>query len=181
MNAQQQQTTLILFQLTIIYQQLPSTDCRLRAGISRWLATFGADFISSWDRRKWNPFTAISLNSLAMRVNVLDSHQLISCNYYLLFNSFINAKVLRNGSDTPTSNRRPSISTCKENLILTQKTLRLRSIWLGWTKEMPWIWPRGNSRHRDREFIFSLSRERRVLILLHLRLGLILIFIWTGI
>jgi hypothetical protein len=45
------------------------------------LGTFGTDFIPSWERRKWNPFTAISLNFLKMRVNVLDSHKLFSCNY----------------------------------------------------------------------------------------------------
>ncbi len=82
MNAQQHPT---LFQLATINRLLPLTDCRLHAAILRWLATYGADFISSWDRRKWNPFTAISLNFLAMRVNVKDSHDLFSCNY-LFFN-----------------------------------------------------------------------------------------------
>ncbi len=89
-------------------------------------------------------------------------------------------QVSRNGSDTPTSNRRPSISTSREILNLTEKTLRLRSIWRGWTRETPWIWHRGYSRHRDREFIFSLSRELRVFIHLHLMLIFIPIFIWTG-
>jgi hypothetical protein len=46
----------------------------------------------------------------------------------------------KNGLDTPTSSRRPSISTSREILHLTQKTLRFRSIWCGWTREMPWIW-----------------------------------------
>jgi hypothetical protein len=36
-----------------------------------------------------------------------------------LSNSLIDEKVLRNGSDTPTSNRRPSISTSREILRLT--------------------------------------------------------------
>jgi hypothetical protein len=45
---------------------------------------------------------------------------------------------------------------------LAQLTHRFRLIWRWWTREMPWIWRRGNSRHRGREFIFSLSRERRI-------------------
>jgi hypothetical protein len=144
------------------------------------LATPWTDFIPSWDRRWWNQFTAISLNSLTMRVNILDSHQLLICNY-LFLNSIIDEKVFRNGSDTPTSNRRPSISTSREILILAQNTLRFRSIWRGWTREMPWIWHRGNSRHRDREFIFSLSRQWRILNLHLLVAGFLLIFFWTGI
>ncbi len=176
MNALQQQS--IMFQFATINRLFPSTDCRLRAGISKWLATPWTDFIPSWDRRKWNPFTAISLNYRTMRVIFLDSHELFSCNY-LIFNS-IDEKVFRNGLGTPTSNRRPSISTSREILHLTQLELRFRSIWRELTRETPWIWPRGNSRHRDREFIFSLSRQWRVL---HLHLMLIfgLVFIWMGI
>jgi hypothetical protein len=64
--------------------------------------------------------------------------ELFSCNY-LIYNSFINKKVLRNGLDMSTSNRRPSISTSREILILTQKTLRFRSILRGSTRETPWI------------------------------------------
>ncbi len=82
MNAQQQQP--ILFQSAIMHRLLPSTDCPLRARILKWLATFGVEFISSWDRRKWNPFTAISLNYRTMRVNVTNSHDLFSCNYLIL-------------------------------------------------------------------------------------------------
>jgi hypothetical protein len=44
-----------------------------------------------------------------------------------LSNSLIDEKVFRNGSDTPTSNRRPSISTSREILRLTTNTLRSRS------------------------------------------------------
>ncbi len=88
----------------------------------------------------------------------------------------------RNGSDTSTSNRRPSISTSREILHFTKQKLRFRSIWRWWTRETPWIWRRGNSRQRDREFIFSLSWEWRVLNLhLHLLFRFLLIFIWTGI
>jgi hypothetical protein len=83
----------------------------------------------------------------------------------------------RNGLDTPTSNRRPSISTSREIPILKHNQLQFRSIWPWWTRETPWICGRGNSRHRDREFIFSLSRERCILNLHRF----ILIFIWTGI
>jgi hypothetical protein len=50
----------------------------------------------------------------------LDSYQLFRCNYCLFFNSIINVKVSRNGSDTSTSNRCPSISTYREILILKQ-------------------------------------------------------------
>ncbi len=87
----------------------------------------------------------------------------------------------RNGSDIPTSNRRPSISTSRKILTSTQLELRFRSIWRGWTKETPWIWHRGYSRHRGREFIFSLSRELRIFFLHLLMLGFILFFIWTDI
>ncbi len=178
MNAQQ--PTLTRLQLAIINRLLfPSTDCRLHAGISKWLATFGVEFIPSWDWQKWNPFTAISLNSLKMRVNVLESHELFICNYYLFFMK----KAFRFGSDTSTSNRRPSISTSREILHFPKHytlILRFRSILRGWTREMPWIWQRGNSRHRDRELIFSLSREWRVLNLHLLMFSLILIFFWTG-
>jgi hypothetical protein len=59
----------------------------------------------------------------------LDSYQLFSCNYCLFFNSIINEKVSRNGSDTSTSNRRPSNSTYREILRLTQHQLRFHSIW----------------------------------------------------
>ncbi len=79
-----------------------------------------------------------------------------------------------------TSNRRPSISTSREVLHLTQLTLRFRSSRRWWTREMPWIWRRGNSRHRDREFIFFHSRGWRVLYLHLLMLGFLLIFFWTG-
>ncbi len=102
---------------------------------------------------------------------------------YCLSNYFC-LQTNRNGSDTPTSNRRPSISTSRENLISisTQHQLRFRSSWRWWTRETPWIWHRGNSRHRDREFIFSLSRELRILDLqVNLGLSFILILIWTGI
>jgi hypothetical protein len=44
----------------------------------------------------------------------------------------------KNLSDTPTSNRRPSISTSREK------------------REMPWTWRQADSRHRDREFIYFL-------------------------
>ncbi len=46
-------------------------------------------------------------------------------------NSLIDEKVFRNGLDTPTSNRRPSISTSREVLRLTQLILRFRSSWRG--------------------------------------------------
>jgi hypothetical protein len=52
-----------------------------------------------------------------MRVNVLDSHQLFNCNYLILK---LIKKVFRKLSDTSTSNRRLSISTSREILILTQ-------------------------------------------------------------
>jgi hypothetical protein len=66
---------------------------------------------------------------IAMRVNV--SHfTLFSCNY-LFFNSIINEKVLRDGLDTPTSNRRPSISTSREIQHFQPKTLQFRSSWRG--------------------------------------------------
>jgi hypothetical protein len=136
-------------------------DCQSRAKICGWLATPWTDFIPSWDRRWWNPFTAISLNQLTMRVNVSNFHELLSSNY-LIFNSIIDEKVSRNLSDTPTSNRRPSISTSREIRHFTPKTLRFRSTWRWWTREMPWIWHRGNSRHHDREFISSHSRDWRV-------------------
>ncbi len=110
----------------------------------------------------------------------LDSYQIFRCNYCLFFNSIINVKVSRNGSDTSTSNRCPSISTYREIFHLTHNQLQFRSSWRCWTRETPWIWHRGNSRHRCREFIFSLSQELRIFFL-HLRLRLILIFIWTGI
>jgi hypothetical protein len=138
------------------------------------------DFIPSWDRRKWNLFTAISLNPLTMGVNVSNFHELLSSNY-LFLNSIIDEKVFRNGLDMSTSNRRPSISTSREIIHFTHKTLRFRSIWRWWTREMPWIWRQGNSRHRDREFIFSLSRERRILNLHHILFICIRLFIWTGI
>jgi hypothetical protein len=93
---------------------------------------------------------------------------------------FFYLQIYRNGSDTPTSNLRPSISTSRKIRHLTKQKLRFRSSWREWTREMPWIWRRGNSRHRDREFIFSLSREWCVFIL-HLLLGFILVFIWTEI
>ncbi len=80
-----------------------------------------------------------------------------------------------------TSNQRPSISTSREIIHLAQNTLRFRSSWRGWTRETPWIWHRGYSRPRDREFIFSLSRDRRVFHLHLLLLIFILFFIWTGI
>ncbi len=80
----------------------------------------------------------------------------------------------------PTSNRRTSISTSREILILKQKSLRFRSIWRWWTRETPWICGRGNSRHRGRELIFSLSRDWRVFHL-HLMLIFIPISFWTGI
>jgi hypothetical protein len=52
------------------------------------------------------------------------------CCHYIPFNSIINSeKVLRNGSDMSTSNRRPSISTSSEILILAQLTHRFRLIW----------------------------------------------------
>jgi hypothetical protein len=38
-------------------------------------------------------------------------------------------KVSRNGSDTPTSNRHPSISTSRDIMILTKQQLRFRSMW----------------------------------------------------
>jgi hypothetical protein len=47
--------------------------------------------------------------------------------------------------------------------------------------EMPWVWRRGYSRHREREFIFSHFREWRVFQLHHLLLLYKLIFIWTGV
>ncbi len=178
MIAQQQQ--LVMFQLAIINRLWPSTDCRLHARILRWLATPWADFIPSWDWRKWNPycdFTKLPSDP----GKCLDSYQLFSCNYCLFFNSIINVKVFRNGSDTSTSNRCPSISTYREILISTQHSLRFRSIWRGWTRETPWIWHREYSRHRCREFIFSLSQEWRVFYLLHRRFSLIFFFIWTGI
>jgi hypothetical protein len=46
-----------------------------------------------------------------------------------LSNSIIDEKVFRNGLDTPTSNRRPSISTSREILHFTQNKLQFRSIW----------------------------------------------------
>jgi hypothetical protein len=46
-----------------------------------------------------------------------------------LSNSLIDEKVSRNGLDTPTSNRHPSISTSREILHLTQLILRFRSNW----------------------------------------------------
>ncbi len=95
-------------------------------------------------------------------------------------NLFFFLQTNRNGLDTPTSNLRPSISTSREIQHLTHVTLRFRSSWCGWTREMPWIWHRENSRHRGREIIFSLSRERRVFFL-HLLLGFYLLFIWTKI
>ncbi len=107
-----------------------------------------------------------------------------TCNYFNCYWLSLNLFCLqtnRNGSDTPTSNRRPSIFTSREILHLTKLELRFRSIWRGWTRETPWIWRQGYSRHRDREFIFSLSREWRVFILHHLLLGFLLMFIWTGI
>jgi hypothetical protein len=47
------------------------------------------------------------------------------------FNSLINEKVSRNGLDMSTSNRRPSISTSREILHLTQHSLQFRLNWLG--------------------------------------------------
>ncbi len=89
MNAKQQQPT--RFQSAIMHRLLPSRDYRLHVRISERLAIFGAEFFPSWDRRKWNPSTAISLKTLTKRVNVLDSHQLFSCNY-IIFNSIIKWK-----------------------------------------------------------------------------------------
>ncbi len=103
---------------------------------------------------------------------------IFSC--YCLSNYFV-LQTNRNGSDTPTLNQRPSISTSREILILTKHQLRFRSIWRGWTRETPWICGRGNSRHRDREFIFSLSRDWRILNLHLFMLIFILFFFWTGI
>jgi hypothetical protein len=48
-----------------------------------------------------------------------------------LSNSIIDEKVSRNGSDSPTSNRRPSISTSREILHLPHFTLQFRSSWRG--------------------------------------------------
>jgi hypothetical protein len=56
-----------------------------------------------------------------------------------LSHSTIDEKDFRNRSDTPTSNRRPSISTSREVLRLTELTLRFRSKWSGRTRGMPWI------------------------------------------
>jgi hypothetical protein len=47
------------------------------------------------------------------------------------FNSLINEKVSRNGLDMSTSNQRPSISTSREILHLTQLELQFRLNWLG--------------------------------------------------
>jgi hypothetical protein len=54
---------------------------------------------------------------------------LFNCSNYLIFNSIIDEKVFRNGSDSSTSNRRPSISTSREILHFTQNQLQFRSIW----------------------------------------------------
>jgi hypothetical protein len=94
---------------------------------------------------------------------------------YCLSNWFC-LQTSKNGSDTSTSNRRPSISTSREILHLTQLELQFRLRLRWWTREAPWIWHRGNSRYRDREFILSLSREWRVLNV-HLLLVFFLSFI----
>jgi hypothetical protein len=49
---------------------------------------------------------------------------------YCLSNSFVyTLQTNRNGSDTPTSNQRPSISTSREKIISTQLELLFRSKW----------------------------------------------------
>ena len=93
-------------------------------------------------------------------------------------------KDFRNGSDTSTSNRRPSISTSVEIPISIQCQLQFHSNWLRRTREMPWIWHRAYLRHRKQEFICSHSQGWRHFQQLHHHLKSIiykLVFIWTGV
>jgi hypothetical protein len=52
---------------------------------------------------------------------------------------FLNWQTNKNGSDTPTSNRRPSIFTSNGILRFPQLELQFRSNWRWWTRETPWI------------------------------------------
>ena len=136
------------------------------------------DFILSQDRRWSNLFTAISINFPVIPVIHFNWLQ----KPIFLFNHFLK-KISKNGSDTPTSNRRPSIFTSSAIGNFPLIKLQFRSIWRWWTRETPWIWRREYSRHRDREFIFSPSRDWRNSHLHHHHsmFILILFFIWTGV
>ena len=150
-------------------EQFPLMDCPRRVGIFGWLATHSTDFISSKEPKWWNLFTVILPNFLMMLVN--SNYCEFIWNYWLicLILQFL-WKDFRNWSDTPTSSQRRFISTSREFLLSTQQTFRFHSNRQSWTMEMQWIWHRGYSWPREREFISSHSRDRLNFRIHHLHL-----------
>ena len=141
--------------------QWPSLDYPRRVRIFGSLATPSTDFIPSKEIKWWNPFTAISPKIPGEAGSHLKT-------IFHLFNwQNFSKKIFKNGLDTPMSNRCPSISMSSGILISTQLELQFGSIWRWWTREMPWIWRLGYSRHHDREFTFSRSRDWRFFQLQH--------------
>ena len=68
--------------------ELLSPDCPRRVRIFGGLVTAWMDFISSWELKWWNPFSAILINFLMMRVSRMKFNYSIQITYYWLFNSF---------------------------------------------------------------------------------------------
>ena len=122
-----------------------------------WLATNWTEFFTSNEPKWWNLLIAISQNSLALRVS--------STIHFL--NEFLSILILqylqkdfRNGSETPTSNQQPFISTFNAILLHFPKlSLQFLLIWRDWTMENV-MWRREYSRHHDQNLFLPFHGTR---------------------